>query len=115
MISIVFVYGSNEQEVSCEIGSNLLECALSAGVPLDGPCGGVPACAACHVTLDSEWFDKIEPKSRKEEDVLDFASGVTKLSRLACQVIVTEAMNGMKVYIPQKGCQGSCSRCCGCK
>ncbi len=65
-------------------GANLLGTALAAGVEIDHACGGVGACATCHVVIQ-EGFDSLNESSDQEEDMLDKAWGITMESRLSCQ------------------------------
>lgn len=65
---------------------SILSLALAHGVEIDHACGGVCACATCHVIVRSGW-ESCNPPSDEEEDQLDEAAGVTPRSRLACQCI----------------------------
>ena len=78
----------------------LLEVAQNADMPLEGTCEGQMACSTCHVIVAKDWFDKLPPASEDEEDMLDLAAGVTRTSRLACQITLTEALDGLEVRIP---------------
>lgn len=81
-------------------GARLLEVAQAAGMPLEGTCEGQMACSTCHVIVSADWFDLVPPASADEEDMLDLAAGVTRTSRLSCQITLTEALDGMEVRIP---------------
>jgi len=81
-------------------GVRLLEVAQSAGMPLEGTCEGQMACSTCHVIVTSEWFALLPPALPDEEDMLDLAAGVTRTSRLSCQIALTEALDGLEVRIP---------------
>ena len=83
-----------------EPGLPLLEVAQAAGMPLEGTCEGQMACSTCHVIVAAEWFDRLPPASEEEEDMLDLAAGVARTSRLSCQIMLTEAMDGLTVRIP---------------
>ena len=83
-----------------EPGLPLLEVAQAAGMPLEGTCEGQMACSTCHVIVDADWFDRLPPASEEEEDMLDLASGVARTSRLSCQIVLTEGMDGLTVRIP---------------
>lgn len=85
---------------SCTPGDNLLRVGQAAGLPLEGTCEGQMACSTCHVIVAAEWFDKLPPAAEEEEDMLDFAAGARRTSRLACQIEVTAAMDGLTVSIP---------------
>lgn len=81
-------------------GSALLDLAQASGMPLEGTCEGQMACSTCHVIVAREWFDKLPAAVEEEEDMLDLAAGVTRTSRLSCQVVLTEKLDGLEVGIP---------------
>jgi ferredoxin len=81
-------------------GARLLEVGQAAGMPLEGTCEGQMACSTCHVVVLPEWFEKLEPASPDEEDMLDLAAGVTRTSRLSCQIELSGDMDGLTVQIP---------------
>lgn len=82
--------GSLDREVEAAAGTNLLELAQAQGQPLEGACEGQMACSTCHVILAGADFDRLPRASEEEDDLLDLAVGVTRTSRLACQVAVPE-------------------------
>ncbi len=101
MIKVVFVSANgDEQSVGAKIGDNLLEVGQAAGQPLEGTCEGQMACSTCHVIVDPDWFAKLPKASEDEEDMLDLATGARRTSRLACQINLTEQLNGIKVIVP---------------
>lgn len=102
MIRVTFVSadGENRQEVDAAAGSVLLEVAQAAGQPLEGTCEGQMACSTCHVIVESEGFSKLPPASEAEEDMLDLAAAATRTSRLSCQIILEEKLDGLTVRIP---------------
>ena len=69
---------------------------------IDADCGGGMACATCHVYVKDEWFDKLPSKEDGEEDMLDMAFEPKKNSRLSCQIIVSDELDGLTVNIPSK-------------
>ena len=81
-------------------GTRLLEVAQANGMALEGTCEGQMACSTCHVVVAPDWFGKLAPASADEEDMLDLAAGVTATSRLACQITLGEALDGLVVKIP---------------
>ncbi|MEL7189745.1 MAG: 2Fe-2S iron-sulfur cluster-binding protein [Pseudomonadota bacterium] len=83
-----------------EVGDNLLRVGQAAGLPLEGTCEGQMACSTCHVIVAAHWFEKLTEASEEEEDMLDFASGARRTSRLACQIELTEALDGLTVQVP---------------
>ena len=82
------------------IGDTLLRAAQAAGLPLEGTCEGQMACSTCHVVVDPEWFDRLEAASEEEEDMLDLAAGVRRTSRLSCQIVLDETLDGRSVDVP---------------
>ena len=83
-----------------EPGESLLRAAQRAGMPLEGTCEGQMACSTCHVIVAAEWFDRLAEASDEEEDMLDLAAGVRRTSRLSCQIVLDEALEGLEVEIP---------------
>jgi ferredoxin len=69
-------------------------------MPLEGTCEGPMASSTCHVILPPDWFDRLPPAAEDEEDMLDLATGACRTSRLSCQVVVTDALDGIEVHIP---------------
>ncbi|MEO9463510.1 MAG: 2Fe-2S iron-sulfur cluster-binding protein [Marinomonas sp.] len=87
-------------EATCEAGDNLLSVGQAAGLPLEGTCEGQMACSTCHVIVAQEWFGKLPEAAEPEEDMLDFAADVRPTSRLACQIDLTDDLDGIAVEIP---------------
>jgi ferredoxin len=87
-------------EVVCEPGDNLLRVGQASGLPLEGTCEGQMACSTCHVIVAAEWFDRLPPAAEEEEDMLDFAAGARRTSRLSCQIELTAEMDGLTVSVP---------------
>jgi ferredoxin len=92
--------GTLDKEVEAAPGQRLLDVAWAAREPLEGACEGVMACSTCHVIVDAEDFAKLPSASEEEEDLLDFASHVTRTSRLACQIMLTPELESLNVRIP---------------
>jgi ferredoxin len=84
-------------EAEAHAGERLLVVAQRADQPLEGACGGDMACATCHVVVAAEDFPRLTPASADEEDLLDLVPGATRTSRLACQIVLSEALDGMAV------------------
>ena len=101
MVRITFITPDGAR-VSAEgkAGDRLLEVGQAAGMPLEGTCEGQMACSTCHVIVAKEWFARLDPASEDEEDMLDVAAGVARTSRLSCQVLLSEALDGLEVRIP---------------
>ena len=89
-------------ETNGEPGDVLLRVGQAAGAPLEGTCEGQMACSTCHVIVGAEWFGKLPPASEEEEDMLDFAAGVQRTSRLSCQIELTEDLDGMELQVPDE-------------
>ena len=90
----------SEHNVSVEPGATVMEAGRDAGLGIEGTCGGCLSCATCHVIVDKDWFIKIGEPGEDEIDMLDLAFGLTHTSRLGCQIIINEKLEGMKVRIP---------------
>ncbi|HEX8526526.1 2Fe-2S iron-sulfur cluster-binding protein [Allosphingosinicella sp.] len=82
------------------MGERLLDIAQAHGQPLEGTCEGQMACSTCHVIVSSEDFARLPPASEEEEDLLDLAANVTRRSRLACQIWLSEELDGLTVQMP---------------
>lgn len=102
MIRVDFISadGSQTRTTEATSGENLLTVAQNCDQPLEGTCEGQMACSTCHVIVAAEDFGRLPPAREEEEDMLDLATGATRTSRLACQIILTEAMDGLTVRIP---------------
>ena len=103
MVKVTFVTTDGRKvEALGEPGQRLLELGQAAGMPLEGTCEGQMACSTCHVVIAAEWFDRLPSAVEDEEDMLDLAAGVTRTSRLSCQIVLTEALDGLEVRIPDE-------------
>ena len=101
MPKITFVErDGNRREVEAPLGLSVLEIAHKHGVDIEGACEGSLACSTCHVIVDPEWYDLLKEASEDEEDMLDLAFGLTHTSRLGCQIIITEELDGLTVSLP---------------
>ncbi len=88
------------REVDAPLGLSVLEIAHKHGVDIEGACEGSLACSTCHVIVDAAWFKKLETPTEDEEDMLDLAFGLTRTSRLGCQIVMTEELDGLVVTLP---------------
>ena len=88
------------REVDAPLGLSVLEIAHKNSLDLEGACEGSLACSTCHVVIEPEWFDVLPEAQEDEEDMLDLAFGLTKTSRLGCQIILTEDLDGLIVRLP---------------
>lgn len=85
---------------TCAVGDTLLRVGQAAGLPLEGTCEGQMACSTCHVIVAADWFDRLPPAAEEEEDMLDFAAGARRTSRLSCQIELTADLDGLTVSVP---------------
>jgi 2Fe-2S ferredoxin len=89
------------REVDAPKGLSVLEVAHKYGVDIEGACEGSLACSTCHVIVDPEWYELLKEASEDEEDMLDLAFGLTATSRLGCQIVITDELDGLTVKLPQ--------------
>ncbi len=96
-------HNGKSHTLDVENGLTVMEGAIQNNIPgIDAECGGACACATCHVYVDEKWFDKIEKKQSAEQDMLDVAFEPNSFSRLACQINVTDELDGLVVKMPSK-------------
>jgi 2Fe-2S ferredoxin len=88
------------REVHASLGASVLEVARCHDIDIEGACEGSLACSTCHIIVDPEWYDLLKEASEDEEDMLDLAFNLTKTSRLGCQIIITEELDGLTVWLP---------------
>jgi len=106
MPTIHFIHkDGTEQKVDAPLGLSLMEVAVKEGIEaIEGACGGGLACATCHLYIDPKFKERTMPEdgeiSEDEEDMLDLAFDVRDESRLCCQIIITEELEGLKVALP---------------
>jgi len=114
-VKITFVYPDKVTRVDCfaEVGQTVLQVAHKNAVPIEGSCEGALACSTCHVIVDpSQFSQKIAEKSIAEEDTLDFVQNVQPTSRLCCQIVLDESMDGLVLFLPEKKKTGCCGGGC---
>ena len=87
-------------EVEAPLGLSLLEVAHKNNIDLEGACEGSLACSTCHVVVNEDWYEKLSEATEDEEDMLDLAFGLTHTSRLGCQIIMKQELNGLTVSLP---------------
>lgn len=90
----------NAKEVDAPLGISVLEIAHRNDIDLEGACEGSLACSTCHVIVSEEDYSKLNEASEEEEDMLDLAFGLTETSRLGCQILMTDELDGLKVKLP---------------
>ena len=104
MAKITYIEHTNKKHI-VEVPNNMsvMEGAVQNNIPgIDADCGGSMACATCHVYIDKKWFDKLIKKDEGEEDMLDIAYQPNKFSRLSCQLIVSNELDGLILRMPSK-------------
>jgi len=93
----------NKKTIEVEKGLSVMEGAVQNNIPgIDADCGGGMACATCHVYVKEEWFNKLPKAEDGEQDMIDMAFEPKKNSRLSCQLIVSEELEGLVVTTPSK-------------
>ena len=104
MAKITYITHDNQNHtIDVQNGLTVMEGAVQNDIPgIDADCGGGMACATCHVYVNDKWFDKLPAKEDGEEDMLDMAFEPKKNSRLSCQIIVSDELDGLIVNIPSK-------------
>lgn len=90
------------REVEAAAGKTLLEIAHANDIDIEGACEGCMACATCHVIVDPSFYPRLAPASEAEADMLDLAFGLAPTSRLGCQIVLTEALDGLVVSLPRE-------------
>lgn len=101
MTKMTFIYpDGSEQEVEAPNGISVLEAARMFDVPVEGACEGSLACSTCHVIIDQTFFDELPEATEDEEDMLDLAFGLKPTSRLGCQIILSDELEGLRVSLP---------------
>lgn len=99
-ITFISADGQKRIAVEAEAGKTILTIAHENNVDLEGACEGAMACSTCHVIVDEKFYDLLPPASAEEEDLLDLAYGLAATSRLGCQIVVSEKMEGLTLRLP---------------
>ena len=104
MTKITYIeHDGKEHTVDVQNGLTVMEGAVQNDIPgIDADCGGSMACATCHVYVKDDWYDKLDEKSEGEDDMIDQAYEPKKNSRLSCQITVSDKIEGLIVYLPEK-------------
>ena len=82
-------------------GDSVLTIAQAAGVDIEGACEGSMACSTCHVIVQDPWFDRMPEPSEEEDDMLDLAFDLQETSRLGCQIVLTDDLDGLELHLPR--------------
>lgn len=104
MPNVTFIeWGGNETPVDVENGKNLMQAGTAAGISgIIGDCGGNLSCATCHVFVDPDYIPRIPAPNDYEKDMLEFtATAAEDNSRLCCQIVMSDALDGLIVWLPQ--------------
>ena len=104
MSKITYIeHGGKSHTIEVSNGLSVMEGAVQNNIPgIDADCGGSMACATCHVYVKEEWFNKLPKKEDGEEDMLDMAFEPKKNSRLSCQLMISDQLDGLVVNLPEK-------------
>ena len=104
MPKITYIDSTGSQKtIDVANGLSVMEGAVQNNIPgIDADCGGGMACATCHVYVKEEWFNKLPKTEDAEQDMIDMAFEPKKNSRLSCQIIVTDELDGLAVTTPSK-------------
>lgn len=102
MPKITFISSDGKsREVETKAGNSIMEAAVQNMIPeIDADCGGACACATCHVYVAADWLPKLKSKDDMEDSMLDFAEGVRENSRLSCQILMNDKLDGITVETP---------------
>ena len=103
MPKVTFIaFNGTQHAVDVPVGTTLMRAAVDHNVPgIDGDCGGQCACATCHVFVDPAWTAATGERTQVEDDMLNFAAELRENSRLACQIELTDALDGLVVAMPE--------------
>ena len=96
-------YQGTSKTIEVDNGLSVMEGAIQKDIPgIDADCGGSMACATCHVYVEDKWFDKIPKAEDAENDMIDMAFEPKTNSRLSCQIIISDELDGLEVTTPEK-------------
>jgi 2Fe-2S ferredoxin len=104
MPKITFIRPDGSQQVlEGSVGQSVMQLATAHGITeIEADCGGACACATCHVIVDAAWAGRLPPLGVMEADMIEFAADVTPTSRLSCQLSITDALDGLTIYLPSR-------------
>lgn len=101
MPKVIFVEkNAMRKEVTTASKTTLLHIAQANDIEMEGACEGSMACSTCHVIVANEWYGRLPEPSEAEADMLDLTYGVSRTSRLACQIVITDELDGLTVSLP---------------
>ncbi len=104
MPKVIFQSAADQSQKICEAasGETVLEIAQANNIDIEGACEGQMACSTCHVIVDAEYFSRLPAASEEEEDMLDLTYGLRANSRLGCQLVMTDELDGLLLYLPDQ-------------
>ena len=91
-----------KKNVEAPIGLSVLEISHTNDIKIEGACEGSLACSTCHVIVAPEDYERLSEATEDEEDMLDLAFGLTATSRLGCQILMSEELDGLTVTLPRE-------------
>ena len=89
------------RQVDAPVGMSVMDIAHLHGIDLEGACEGSLSCSTCHVVVGAEWCELLKEPTEEEDDMLDLAFGLTPTSRLGCQIVMSEEIDGLTVALPR--------------
>lgn len=98
--------GGDAVDVDAKPGATVMDSIRAAGLPIRAECGGAMACATCHVAVASAWIDKVGPAGDEESDLLEDSDYATSQSRLACQIIAKDSLDGLRITLQLDAFEG---------
>ena len=104
MAKIIYIENNGKEHiVEVQNGLTVMEGAVQNDIPgIDADCGGSMSCATCHVYVKEDWYDKLPKKEMGEDDMLDQSYEPKSNSRLSCQIMVSDDLDGLSVFMPEK-------------
>lgn len=104
MPKIIYIeFSGKEHHIEMPVGYSIMEGAINNSVSgIDADCGGSCACATCHVYVDEKFIDKLPKPQESEQDMIDFVANPKNNSRLSCQLMITDELDGIVVRMPEK-------------
>lgn len=102
MPTLTFIeHNGTQHQVKGDVGQSVMQAAVFASVPgIPADCGGACSCATCHTYVDEAWLSKVQAAEGMENDMLEYAFERRDSSRLSCQLIISEDMDGMVLHLP---------------
>jgi len=103
VVKISFISPSGKAtELDVKEGQSILEIAHANDIDIEGACEGAMACSTCHVIVEPDWHGRLPEPSEEEQDMLDLTNGLTRTSRLGCQIRLDQGLDGLIVHLPQE-------------